>query len=385
MTPYVSTYSKRVGSNTVERRTLQTARNVHVCSSIEIGHLRVVTNYHEKRSIQPSRATFSFHHGEILHHPKNTHAHTLISEKEAVATMKVFLHYEDNENPDLHKTLKITLPKSWKTGPASNLLSQFVESYNAKFQATNPLSEASLHLSIRQPVEQHHSEKTKLVPLCSDDVVIDQIPDRGDVYICHGPSTTKADKAAAEKAAEDERKEQLKNTVACTHFGCQKRFPKGGPYPECIYHKMPPVFHETAKYWACCPQKKAYDWDDFQSIPGCEKGICSEVRDDGQKRFLGGTDLREQVEGAQLKSIDDFNKAQAQGGEAAPVLDRLRKVMEELGIERELFDQVVAGMKAEYQSQNLDESEVLTAVADDLGGRIKTMMKSVAADQLRIK
>ena len=29
--------------------------------------------------------------------------------------MKVFLFYEDNENDALFKTLKITMPKSWKS------------------------------------------------------------------------------------------------------------------------------------------------------------------------------------------------------------------------------------------------------------------------------
>lgn len=91
------------------------------------------------------------------------------------------------------------------------------------------------------------------------------------------------------------------------------------------------------------------------------------------------------MEGAKLKSIDDFNKAQTDGGEAAPVLDRLQKVMQELGIERELFDQVVNGMKAEYQSQDMEESDVLTAVSADFGSKMKSMMKSIAAEQLRIK
>jgi hypothetical protein len=40
--------------------------------------------------------------------------------------------------------------------------------------------------------------------------------------------------------AQEERKQMLKSTAACTHFGCQKRFPIGGPYPDCIYHKSPP-------------------------------------------------------------------------------------------------------------------------------------------------
>lgn len=178
--------------------------------------------------------------------------------------MKVFLNYEDNENKDFHKALKITLPKSWKTGPVSKLLDQFVESYNAKFEETNPLQASELHLGIREQKEQAFGSmgtaipETKMVPVCNDAVVIDTIPDRSDVYICHGPGRTKAEVEAEEKAAEMERAELRKNTASCTHFGCQNTFPKGGPYPQCTYHKLPPVFHETAKFWSCCPNKKAY-------------------------------------------------------------------------------------------------------------------------------
>jgi hypothetical protein len=302
--------------------------------------------------------------------------------------MKVFLHYEDNENSDFHKSLKLTLPKSWKTGPASNLLDQFVESYNAKFQDTNPLDVDNLHLSIRQQVPgSTDSTKTELVAICSDAVVINEIPDRFDVYICHGPSRTKAEVEAAQQRAEQEKQESLRNTVACTHFGCQNRFPRGGPYPDCTYHRLPPVFHETAKYWACCPNKKAYDWDDFRSIPGCQLGTCTEVKEEGSKQFFGGTDLREQAaERAGLKSIDDFNKAQSAGGaEAAPVLDRLRSVMAEMGIEHELFDQVVEGMKKEFSPSGSSKAEVLTAISQELGSKLKGTMKSIAAEQLRIK
>ena len=102
--------------------------------------------------------------------------------------------------------------------------------------------------------------------------------------------------------------------------------------------------------------------------------------------FLGGTDLREQAsEGAKLKSIDDFNKAQAQGSEAAPVLDRLKKVMQELDVEAELFDQVVNGIKNELEPQGLSDADVLKAVADEMGSNLKKMMKAIAAEQLRIK
>jgi len=101
---------------------------------------------------------------------------------------------------------------------------------------------------------------------------------------------------------------------------------------------------------------------------------------------LGGTDLREQAEGEKLKSIDDFNKAQSAGGaEAAPVLDRLRNAMFELGIDRELFDQVVDGMKEEFSGSAASESELLAAVSEELGSKLKAAMKAIAVDQLRIK
>jgi CHORD len=304
--------------------------------------------------------------------------------------MKVFLHYEDHDNVDYHKSLKITLPKSWKTGPLSRLLDQFVESYlsNEVFKTHNPLDGSQLHLAQRVAAE-NGNDNTRLQALCSDAIVVDELEDRADVYVCHGPSQTKAESAALKVQEVALKQQQLKTTVACTHFGCQQRFPKGGPYPaECRYHRLPPVFHETAKYWACCPGKKAYDWDDFQAIPGCCTGTCTEIKENqqGDKLFLGGTDLREQAaETAGLKSIDDFNKAQSAGGAAAaPVLERLQSVLSELGVEKELFQQVVQGMRNEHLCTTSNEAELLHAVAQDLGSKLKSLLKSVAAEQLRI-
>ena len=159
--------------------------------------------------------------------------------------MKVFLHYEDNGDETLYKSLKITLPKSWKNGPNLNLLEQFIESYNnSKHGETNTLKVQDMHLCIRQPIKNKTSSslpgetETELVPLCSDGIVLEDIPDRGDVYICHGPSLTQSEKDDIQRKEEEELMAKHKNTVACTHFGCQHRFPKGGPYPECRYHKL---------------------------------------------------------------------------------------------------------------------------------------------------
>lgn len=301
------------------------------------------------------------------------------------AVMKIIINYEDHNNTDYHKSLKITLPKSWKVGTTNKLLETFVENYNANEDfASNKLDPAQVHLAIRQ--QNSDTEKTDLEQLASDAIILDVIPDRADVYLLHGPSQTLQERKEQERNAREEREKSLKNTVQCTHFGCKNRFPKGGPYPECIYHKSPPVFHETAKFWSCCPHKKAYDWDDFQAIPGCQTGMCTEVKQEDDKLFLGGTDLREAAgEAAQLKSIDDFNKAQAAGGsEAAPVLERLQRVLEELGVERELYQQVVDGMKKDAQASVGNEAELLQAVKIELGKKMKDSFKSIAASQLRI-
>jgi len=309
--------------------------------------------------------------------------------------MKVFLRYEDNADSSLHKSLKITLPKSWKNGPTSKLLGQFVSTYNASdLGVKNPLDESDLHLATSGTPEATNYLSTKneekieseLSPLASDSITLEVIEDREDVYIVHGPSQTLSE-IKEEKRLELERKRAIQAmTVACVHFGCNKRFPKEGPYPSCNYHSGPPVFHETAKFWSCCPQKKAYDWEDFQAISGCQTGQCTHIKEedkDDSKDFLGGCDLREAATGgAKLKSIDDFNVAQASGGsDAAPVLDRLRRVLEEVGVENELFDQVTNGLKKEY-GEGEDELNVVTV---ELGKKLKDAMKAIAVEQLRIK
>jgi hypothetical protein len=40
----------------------------------------------------------------------------------------------------------------------------------------------------------------------------------------------------------------------------------------CTFHPDKPVFHDTIKYYPCCPKKQAYDWDSFLAIPGCQVG-----------------------------------------------------------------------------------------------------------------
>jgi len=241
--------------------------------------------------------------------------------------MKVFLNYQDNVDETRHKTLKITLPKSWKSGTTNKLLVQFVESYNSN-NSDNLLDADLMHLEIS------HLESRK--ELASDDVIESVLEDRQDVFVMHGASKLRSELDVLNPVSPPPppSKSEL---AACTHFGCRNRFPKGGPYPaNCVYHKSPLIFHETAKYWSCCPHKKAYDWDTFEAIPGCHTGTCTDVKESTQKTFLGGCDVRDALGGGgepALRSIDDFNREQS----PTRTLEVLRETLAQMEVENELL------------------------------------------------
>jgi hypothetical protein len=96
--------------------------------------------------------------------------------------------------------------------------------------------------------------------------------------------------------------------------------------------------------------------------------------------------MREKAgEAVKLKSIDDFNKSAEAGGAAAPVLERLENVLTELDIDRELFGQVVGGLKKEFGDKVANEAELLEIVKAELGSALKASFKAIAAEQQRIK
>ena len=56
----------------------------------------------------------------------------------------------------------------------------------------------------------------------------------------------------------------------CQHKGCQAKFHPDDNGPRaCSYHYGTPVFHETMKWWGCCPHKKKMDFDAFMAVKGC--------------------------------------------------------------------------------------------------------------------
>ena len=112
------------------------------------------------------------------------------------------------------------------------------------------------------------------------------------------------------------------------------------------------------------------------------------MRDDasiGQKKFLVGCDVR----GPKLQSIDDFNGSAAAGGSVgAPALERYRDALCEMGIENELYDQVLDGIKkdvVEKKKLDIDDGRVLDESVIILGSKMKSALKAIAVEQLRIK
>lgn len=151
--------------------------------------------------------------------------------------------------------LKLTLPASWLEGPTSKLLTFFVDSYNKKFtDEAKQLKAEDMYLHCCG------------VDLRGDQIVNTCVQDYNDVLIRHKVT-------AAVAVARPE------GSVTCSNYGCGKHFVPDVDTAEdaCAHHAKPPVFHDTFKYWACCPDKKASDWEDFEKIPPCQRGAHSSV------------------------------------------------------------------------------------------------------------
>ena len=172
--------------------------------------------------------------------------------------MKVFIHYEEPAAESLRQTLKITLPKKWEKGPCSNLMDTFVKNYNAK-HPENQLNGSQLRIE---------TEMREVVPMHA--VVCERVHDRADLYVKFGAAgapPTRLGGGGAKSGGFEAGAGGPDAMRACKNFGCNKKYCERTNFDgECRHHTKPPVFHETAKYWSCCPHKKAYDWESFMPV-----------------------------------------------------------------------------------------------------------------------
>lgn len=255
--------------------------------------------------------------------------------------MKVTLKYEESDATDLHMTLRLTLPQKYVNGPTKDVVKLFVDHYNKK-HSDSPLD-----------IEAHHLKIVGGNHLAHDSKVRDTMANGDECYLLGADSKLPAKRAAPEQesaaadsaapaAAPVERDADGKKVVRdekgrirCKRFGCQQYFNPDGPEQKCVHHVKPPIFHETAKWWSCCPDRKAYDWEEFMRIPGCQTGTCS-ANPEGQKNmksFLGGSDLR--GDSAPVRLDADAPK------DARQKLSDMMKGLVAIGVDRALFEKVL--------------------------------------------
>ena len=166
-----------------------------------------------------------------------------------MSSITVYIHYEPVGRDE--KTSKIVVPAKWTTTKMiSDVIELFAKSYNTK-NPENPIVTSQVHLI--------NSEKEKIY---SNVICGTMLGDHSDYYIKEGVY----EKGNKSTNNEDDNKSKLR----CKNYGCNKYYNDEENEDDCcVHHIAPPVFHDTAKYWKCCPDKKAYDFESFQEIVGC--------------------------------------------------------------------------------------------------------------------
>lgn len=283
--------------------------------------------------------------------------------------MKVYLHYEHDNDSSKNYTIKLTLPKTWKKGPFKQLQDVLVDNYNTKhLEAHKDLSKIDTN--------DYHLEKKDNTTLPIDGIVCDFAKNADDFYLRKGKAKTLVDLGLKEpepietkrnfkkrtlplteneKRAQKERdiNEKFKKgeeddkdkgeLLQCKNFGCQKKYKESQNHSKaCQHHIKPPIFHETRKYWACCPEKIAWDWDSFTAIPGCSMSRHKNVTEG--KRFLGGTDVRLAKEEEYGPKRLDLPKKTTTGLDK---LSSLRKTLTTIGVKGSIFDEARDQLKDE--------------------------------------
>jgi len=245
----------------------------------------------------------------------------------------VTLKYEETENEALHMTLRLTLPEKYLNRPTKDVVRLFVDHYNKK-HTEKQIDTETLHLKIvGGDLLEHHVLVQDTLSNGNECYLLP--PDGGSVSLRRAAAT-----AAEPPSARVEKKDD-QGLVRCKRFGCRRSYDPNGPPQECVCHKGPPIFHEVAKWWSCCPDTKEYEFDDFMKIPGCQKTFCS-ANPEGQKdqkKFLGGSDLRGDCAPVRLDAdapADPRHK-----------LSQMMKGLVAIGVDEQLFEKAWAKQASE--------------------------------------
>ena len=88
-------------------------------------------------------------------------------------------------------------------------------------------------------------------------------------FEAENPDPTPADVAAAKPRP----KPRADGKARCVNGGCQQEYVVAENNDSaCHYHKGQAVFHDRGKTWSCCPDRKAWTWEDFMAVTPCTTG-----------------------------------------------------------------------------------------------------------------
>mmetsp|Transcript_29785 Transcript_29785/g.81695 ORF Transcript_29785/g.81695 Transcript_29785/m.81695 type:complete len:279 (-) Transcript_29785:77-913(-) len=270
--------------------------------------------------------------------------------------MKIILKYEESDDKALHLTLRLTLPEKYVKGPTSAVVKLFVDHYNKKLKdSAIALDETAMHIKVVGGEHLDPEAKVAETLRGGDECYIMGKEALERQSMKRDVPVKKAEPASAPAPSKAPATDE-QGRLRCKRFGCQKFYHPDGPPQECIHHKAAPIFHETAKWWSCCPDRKAYDWDEFMRIPGCATGFCSNtVEGQDGKRFYGGMDLRSSTAPVRLDA--DAPK------DPQRKLADLRKGLVAVGVDGALFENVVKRLAADTQDLELVCAKLKTRFA----------------------
>ena len=284
-------------------------------------------------------------------------------------------------------SIQVTVPKSWLAGPVAKLKGTFCDNFNKKHEA---------HAIDR---ENARLERPNGEVLEDEDVVEEAFVEGKDnvVFVRRGksggrkpqpaapaapaaapPTTTTPTPAPAPNPNVTEVVIQpgADGLVMCQRFGCKKRFTPGANEGPCCYHAKPPVFHETRKYWACCPDKVGWDWETFEAIKGCQHA-AEHTNVKQQTRVMGGSELRAERDASAPQPLNAAAAASS-SAPAAPKsglekLSALRSALTQMGMSGATFDELRDKIKRVHEDK--EEKKIWDKVCSIMVERIERVLR----------
>eukprot|EP00948_MAST-09A_sp_MAST-9A-sp1_P002744 g2744.t1 len=294
---------------------------------------------------------------------------------------------EKSSSTNAFRKLALRIPSSWESDDfkIESFLAYARKTAVSKFPDAE-IPENCFLKRIRVDVGEHYLSEVAVFNkvICNKDEVElgygnlpeDETPITGEEQL----NTANDDANSASPANEDD------ELIFCTNFGCGKKFRKGDNHDKiCRHHRLPPVFHETHKWFACCPHKKGYDWDSFMAIQGCVVGPHSSKK--VKKNVLGGRDLMSDEDYEYMPKMmqsgsKDAKKQSKKKKSAYDDFGEFKKMLVKYGVDGKIFEDAKVKFQKEHTEKGLeyDFDKMFNEIGKSFGKVINEALKQEVSD-----